>query len=203
MQIEYESDGISFEKELNDLDRLALDFTGVVEECGISYVLVSGYVAILFGRNRSSEDIDIIMEHLDRERFMDLWNRLNRSFECIICSKRDAAYDDYISQGIALRFARKDSIIPNMEVKFPRNGAARWTLRERVKVSVNGNPLYVSPMEMQIPYKLFLGSDKDIEDAKYLYILFEDQLDREIFDHYITEFEQEETFLKYIREVCS
>ena len=54
MQIEYESDGISFEKKLNDLDRLALDFTGVVEECGISYVLVSGYAAILLGRNRSS-----------------------------------------------------------------------------------------------------------------------------------------------------
>ena len=29
---------------------------------------------------------------------------------------------------------------------------------------------------LQIPYKLFLGSEKDIEDARFLFKLFEDKL---------------------------
>lgn len=35
------------------------------------YVLISGYVSILFGRNRSSEDIDMIVEKLDYEKFKE------------------------------------------------------------------------------------------------------------------------------------
>jgi hypothetical protein len=30
--------------------------------------------------------------------------------------------------------------------------------------------------ELQIPYKLFLGSEKDIEDARFLFKLFKDNL---------------------------
>jgi len=37
--------------------------------------------------------------------------------------------------------------------------------------------LMISPLEMQIAYKLYLGSDKDLEDAKYIYELFKESLD--------------------------
>ncbi|MDD2473149.1 MULTISPECIES: hypothetical protein [unclassified Methanoculleus] len=35
----------------------------------------------------------------------------------------------------------------------------------------------ISPIELQIPYKLYPGSDKDIEDAVYLRVLFREMLD--------------------------
>ncbi len=33
-------------------------------------------------------------------------------------------------------------------------------------------------MEVQIAYKLYLGSDKDIEDAVYLWEIFKDYIDK-------------------------
>jgi len=36
-------------------------------------------------------------------------------------------------------------------------------------VSIAGDVLYVSPLELQIVYKLWLGSDKEFEDAVFLY----------------------------------
>ncbi|HOI59448.1 MULTISPECIES: hypothetical protein [unclassified Methanoculleus] len=39
---------------------------------------------------------------------------------------------------------------------------------------------FVSPIELQIPYKLNLGSDKDIEDAVYLWMLFREMLDGDL-----------------------
>jgi len=46
------------------------------------------------------------------------------------------------------------------------------------KVRVNGKTVYISPLELQIAYKMFLGSLKDMEDAKFLFELFEDRLDK-------------------------
>ena len=39
---------------------------------------------------------------------------------------------------------------------------------------------FVSPIELQIPYRLYLGSDKDIEDAVYLWMLFWETLDGDL-----------------------
>ena len=58
MDIKY-SDKIEFEKELNNLDKFTIAFTQILNESKINYALVSGYVSILFGRNRASEDIDL------------------------------------------------------------------------------------------------------------------------------------------------
>lgn len=41
---------------------------------------------------------------------------------------------------------------------------------------MNGKEILISPLEQQISYKLYLGSDKDIQDAKYLFELFKDKL---------------------------
>lgn len=36
------------------------------------------------------------------------------------------------------------------------------------KVIINKKTLFISALELEIPYKLFLGSSKDIEDALHL-----------------------------------
>jgi len=55
-------------------------------------------------------------------------------------------------------------------VKPPRSFYQRYALARRVAVSIAGEVLYVSPLELQIAYKLWLGSDKDFEDAVFLYV---------------------------------
>lgn len=70
---------------------------------------------------------------------------------------------------MALRFAYAHQIEPNMEIKFEKNDTDRYAVSEARGVSVNGRVLRISPIELQIAYKVFLGSEKDLEDAYHLY----------------------------------
>ncbi|HOB43932.1 MAG TPA: hypothetical protein PLK04_11025 [Bacillota bacterium] len=40
--------------------------------------------------------------------------------------------------------------------------------------------LFISLIDLQITYKLYLWSDKDIEDAVYLWVLFREMLDGDL-----------------------
>ncbi len=172
---------ISLDKELNELDRFVIDFVELLENH--EYVVVSGYVSILFGRSRGSEDIDLLLAELSEEEFSVLFNKLIERFDCINCGV-DKAYSS-IAQGMALRFARKGQVIPNMEVKFGKSAAGLAALHGKIKVQVQEKLLFISPIELQIVYKkLCLKSDKDVEDARHLEILFKDKLSREKLNNY-------------------
>lgn len=41
-------------------------------------------------------------------------------------------------------------------------------MENRVEVRIRGETFYISPIELQIAYKLWLGSEKDLVDAAYL-----------------------------------
>lgn len=56
--------------------------------------------------------------------------------------------------------------LPNFE---PRSFCHVCTPARRVAVSIAGDVLHASPLELQIAYKLWLGSDKDFEEAVFLY----------------------------------
>jgi hypothetical protein len=170
-----------------------------LNKLNVKYVVVSGYVSILFGRNRSSEDIDIIIEKLTLPKFGMLWNELNKEFECINAENKDSAYKDYLLTHHAIRFSRKGEFIPNMEIKFPKIDLDDWTIANRKEVSLNKHQIFISPLELQIPFKLFLGSEKDIEDAKYLYKLFKDNLNLPLLIDFNRKLKIEQSFNKYLR----
>ena len=46
-----------------------------------------------------------------------------------------------------------------------------------MEVVLGEEHLFISPIELQIPYKLYLGSDKDIEDAIYLWDIFKGKIE--------------------------
>lgn len=185
---------IEFDKDLNMLDNFVIKFTSVLNQLNIDYVLVSGYVAILFGRNRSSEDVDIFIEKIDVELFDKLWLELNKEFECLNTNESKDAYQEYLLTGHAIRFAKKGSFIPNMEIKFPKMELDSWTLENRKEVKINKQVLFISPLELQIPFKLFLGSEKDIEDAKFLYNLFKDKINNDLLRDFTQKLKIEQTF---------
>jgi Hypothetical protein PAE2773 len=76
---------------------------------------------------------------------------------------------DYEFRHASVGFYKPPAVLPNFEVKPPRSFYQRYALARRVAVSIAGEVLYVSPLELQIVYKLWLGSDKDFEDAVFLY----------------------------------
>jgi hypothetical protein len=200
MKIEYNNNQIAFTKQLNKLDNFVFDFISIVNKLDIQYVVISGYVSILFGRNRASEDIDIFIERLNFEKFKKLWDKLSDNFDCIITSDPKVAYNTYLQNETAIRYAKKDEIIPNIELKFPTKDLDKWTLNNKLRVLCNDIEIYISPIELQIAYKLFLSSEKDIEDAEYLYILFEEKLNKEILQYFLKELKQEEKFKRDIIE---
>ncbi|HWR64229.1 MAG TPA: hypothetical protein VN365_07505 [Candidatus Thermoplasmatota archaeon] len=198
MELTFSKDRIILNKKLNALDRFVLKFTAILEEKKIRFVLVSGYVSILFGRNRTSEDVDMFVERLTYERFEDLWNTLTGTFECINTTDVKDAYHEYIAEGLSLRFSKKGTFIPNIELKFPKVKLDTWTLTQRKTLLLNRQLLFISPLELQIPYKLFLGSEKDIEDAAYLFELIKEYLDSELLTEFNTKLKTTKVFRKYL-----
>lgn len=198
MEIDY-AEEIRLDKELNKLDLFAIEFTSVLNNLNIKYVLISGYVAILFGRARNSEDIDIFIEELDTKKFELLWNELNSRFGCINCDDLNEAFDDYFSVGESLRFSRSGNSIPNFEMKIVKTALDKWSLINRKKVILNGQIMYISPIELQIPFKIFLGSEKDIEDAKHMFNIFKEKLDHNLMMAFARKLKIEDLFNKYLK----
>lgn len=199
MEIKYNKSSIEFEKELNDLDEFVIDFIEILNELNINYVIVSGYVSILFGRSRSSEDVDMFIEKIDLNTFKILWEKLYNGFECVNTENPVSAYHEYLNVNERIRFSRKNKFVPNMEIKFPKLTIDEWALKNRKEVILNGKTLYISPIELQIAYKLSLGSEKDIEDARHLYKLFKDKLDNIILEGFNERFKTKEVFNKFLK----
>jgi hypothetical protein len=176
MEIEIKDDKIIFDRELSLLDSFVLSFTEHLKTNNIKYVIISGYVAILFGRSRMSEDVDIFIENISFEKFLQFWSEIEQSYECLNTGNSFEAYNDYLNNHHAIRIAKKGSFIPNIELKFVKNDLDRYSLENRAHIKLADKSLYLSPLELQIPYKLFLGSEKDIEDARFLFKLFKDNL---------------------------
>ena len=202
MEIEFSKGKIEIEKDLNELDKLTIDFTSILTKLKIRYVLISGYISILFGRSRSSPDIDVIIEKLSFPEFQKLWKELCRCFECINTTNAEDAYNNYLAKDARINFPRKGNVLPYMEVKFPTTELEKWALTEKIRVSLSGNEIFISPLELQISYKLFLGrkgNEKDIEDARHLYKLFSDKLDMKLLEEFNKKLKVVDMFNKYIR----
>lgn len=185
-------------KDLSELDKFVKRFMKILEKY-FEYVIISGYVAILFGRNRSSEDIDVFIEKTDFDTFKQFYSKISGTYECINTNSVEEAYEVYLSDNIPLRFSRKNEFIPNVELKFPKSKLDEWTLSERKKVLINDYVLFISPLELEIPYKLYLGSQKDIEDARFLYRFFEEYLDHNVLQQFNQKLKTREVFKKYIQ----
>ena len=160
-------------KIINELDKFVINFVKLLN----SYVIVSGYVSIITGRSRATEDIDLLIPPMKFEEFKSLWSRIGKyGFECINTSNVEEAFA--MLKEHAIRFARKGKAIPNIEFKFISNDIHKYSFDNKIKLILQKDFLFISPIEMQIAYKLMLGSEKDIEDAKHLYELFKEKIDK-------------------------
>lgn len=63
------------DREISDLDKFVLKFINILKK-HTEYVLISGYVAILLGRSRTTEDVDLFIPRLSRENFSKLYAEL-------------------------------------------------------------------------------------------------------------------------------
>jgi len=177
-------DTIKLDKVRTELDRFLMDFIRILEK-HTKYVIISGYISILFGRARGTEDIDVIIERMDKEKFGRLYDELKKNgFYCLIADSLGDAYGQ-LTEKLAVRFAKKGSFIPNIEMKFPKNPLDIRALEENLTVIMPFGRLIISEIEQQIAFKRYaLKSEKDIEDAEHLEMIFKDHIDKEKLSRY-------------------
>ena len=193
--MEFSEGSLVIGKELTELDKKVLRFVGELERLDIDYVIVSGYVAILAGRSRGTEDIDFLIDEASvtpgkfEELLQDYW--------CIDTSKEGII--DKLDDDLSIRLAEIDEVIPNFELFYP---TSRWddeALEDKLEAKLGEESLFISPLELQIAYKLYLGAEKDIEDALHLFTVFQEDLDMEKLEKYIGQMGVEDEFRR-IRE---
>lgn len=165
---------IKLDRELSDLDKFVLKFTDILKRY-TDYVLISGYVTILLGRTRTTEDVDLFIPQLGKERFKQIYrNLLEGGFWCLNADSEEELYSMLAEDNLGIRFAEKGKVIPNVEIKFTKDALDELSLREKIKVIIEGGELIISSLPLQIAYKRFvLKSPKDLEDARHLQGLFE------------------------------
>ncbi len=67
-----------------------------------------------------------------------------------------------------------------------------WVLKNGRQV------LKISPIELQIAYKLFLGGETAIEDARHLYQLFKENLNQKLLTQFLLKLGKKGLFNRYL-----
>jgi hypothetical protein len=173
--IELRDGTLVVERDPNQLDELAIDFSAILDQFNIEHVFIAGYVSILAGRARSTEDIDVLIEQIDEETANDLAAALEEESFWGPAMPLTSTYE-MLDGGDNIWVAPADQITPHLEVKFVRDEFDRASLENAIAASIDEATIPIGPFELQIAYKLHLGARTDIEDAVHLYTLFEESL---------------------------
>ena len=188
MKFTYTRNTISIkDKVLTDLDEFVFDFLHVLDKY-CTYVIISGYLPIFFGRSRGTEDVDVFIDHIDEQTFIRFYNELVKENYYFLNPEDEHGLYEMLTQNLGIRAAKKESIIPNIEMKFTKDDIDRFTMENRMEVHVaNTNRFFIAPLEVEIPYKLYLGSEKDIEDAVYLWEIFQKYINKKLIHRFMKE----------------
>jgi hypothetical protein len=112
MDIEFYEKNISLKnKALSKLDLFVIDFANILKKY-TDYVVVSGYVSILFRRSRGTEDIDILIKKIDMETFIKFNMELIEKQYWFLNADNPGELFGMLQDGLAVRIAAKETVIP-------------------------------------------------------------------------------------------
>ena len=180
-------------RDLNRLDEMAASFSEILDQFGIEHVYVAGYVSILAGRARSTEDIDVLIERIDEATATELVSTLEADGYWGPAMPLPSLYDN-LTSGTNIWVAPADQVTPHLEVKFPTDEFDRASLDNALPAHIGDVSIPIGPLELQIPYKLSLGAQKDVEDAVHLYTLFEESLSEPQLQQWVTRLDVEDEY---------
>lgn len=152
------------------------------------YVIVSGYVAILFGRTRSTENVDILIPFCDVSTFVLIHDDFIRNGYEFLNAEDAFGLFSLLASGSGVRLCEHDLFIPNIEIKFVKNESDEYSFQNRIPLIIADRTFCISPLEIQIAYKLWLGSEKDIEDTLFLQEISRDLINMDLLQDFFTSF---------------
>ena len=111
--MEFTDEGVVIDKPPSDLDEFILEVGGILDDVGIEYSVVSGYVAVLFGRARATEDIDVITERFDDGTADELAKRLQEAGYWGSAMPLEDVYET-LADDLPVRVAEDGHRVPNV-----------------------------------------------------------------------------------------
>jgi len=179
-----EKDVLKLDRILSELDEFVLNFIKILEKYS-EYVIISGYVSILLGRSRATEDVDVFIKSIPIGQFSTLYEGLKKAGYWCLNGENTSEIYSYLKDGLAIRFALKNQTIPNFEVKFAIKSLSVAVFGDFITVLTPKGKLKISSFERQIAFKKFyLKSDKDLEDAQHIEKLFKENINQETINKY-------------------
>jgi len=179
-------DVIIINRDLTELDLFVKKFINILNKY-LECLIVSGFVSISAGRARGTEDIDILVPIMAKEKFKELFNDLVRNnFWCYQGDNPNIIYR-YVKQFTSIRFAKKGEVFPNIEfIPIDKTRKAKWfEFNHPQKIRVRDFEFKIPPIEFEILYKeMILGSKKDIADAQHLRTFFSDIIEKKRLKEY-------------------
>ena len=158
---------------------------------GTEYALIGGIAAFLLGAQRTTLDIDILVNIKNYEDVLDLFRGLDELDYNIDIRVIEKAYR--LKQNFILP-AEGGTII---DFKIAKTDLDFKTLKRRMKVYVEDHVIYLAPLEELIAVKIIeQGALEDIEDAIQLMYIHYDKINWE----YLVSLVGKEP-LKYIDEL--
>jgi len=173
-------------RDLTVLDTFLKDFLDVLNRYA-DHLVVSGFVSIATGRARGTEDIDVLIPIMGKDKFSELFTELQKNrFWCYQGDTPDEVFP-YIKDKENIRFAKVDEVFPNIEAVLidETKKAQFFEFTHPQKIRVKDFEFKIPPIEFEILYKeILLGSEKDIEDARHLRSFFSDSIKKDKFKEY-------------------
>lgn len=186
-------DELVVERSANELDELAIAFSEILSQLDIDHVFIAGYVAILTGRARATDDIDVLIERLPESDIVDLVETLEANDYWEPAMPLEEMYEN-LSAGTNIWVAPDDQMTPHLEIKFPTDEFDRASLANAINAHIADPTIPIGPLELQIAYKLYLGSRTDFEDAAHLYTLFRESLRTERLESWVEKLDVHEQY---------
>jgi hypothetical protein len=172
--IELRDDTLVVGRDPNRLDDLAISFSSILDRFDLQHVYIAGYVSILAGRSRSTEDIGVLIEPIDEDTVKELADALTEERFWGPAMPLSSMYE-MLENGDNIWIATADQITPHLEITFARDEFDTAALENAIEASIAGERIPVGPLELQIADKLHLGTQTDVEDAVHLFTLFEER----------------------------
>ena len=141
--------------------------------------------------------MDIFIEKIDPGKFGKFFDEVEKNGFWLLNGEGKEDGFDTLNELLSIRIAKRNEAIPNFEIKFPKKDTDFISLNQPLEVIINDRHLNISPFEVQIPFKLWLGSDKDLEDATHIYEIFKDKLNKEMMNNIAKELGVDKKMVEY------
>lgn len=115
----------------------------------IEHVYIAGYVSILAGRARSTEDVDVLIERIDEEAADELAVTLDEEKVWGPAIPLTSMYET-LDNGDNIWIAPEDQVTPHLEVKFARDEFDRASLENAITARIGGEALTENPRRRRV-----------------------------------------------------